>query len=119
MPGEEAPDAGLSFQHEINREQKEITDRLQAEIEQRFQQVKGINARFGFLTQVEYLRNDANDQRINEAIDSLCQTYDEIISPDLKNEVQSLRRRLSSYEEITSTKVDNWGAIELLQWTVK
>ena len=119
MPGEEAHDAGLSFQREIHREQKEIIDRLHAEIEKRFQQVKGINARFGFLTQVDYLRNDANDPRINESIDSMCQTYDEINSPDLKNEVHSLRRRLSSYEEITSTKVNDWGAIELLQWIVK
>ena len=61
MPGEEAKDVGFSFHGEINREQERILDRLYAEIEQRFQQVKGTYAKFGFLTQVEYLRNDAND----------------------------------------------------------
>ena len=92
---------------------------MYAEIEQRFRQIKGMNTKFGFLTQVEYLRNAENDPSINEAIDTLCVVYDEIISQDLKQEVQSFRRRLHSYEEITSTEVNNWGAIKLLQWIVK
>ena len=119
MPGEEARDARLTLQQEINREQKQILDRLYAEVEQRSQQIKGMNIKIGFLTQLDYLRNAANDQRIHESIDTLCEVYDEIIAQDLKNEVQSLRRRLRSYEEITSTEVNNWGAIELLQWLVK
>ena len=37
---------------------------------------------------------------IDEVIDTLCdcEIYDEIISSDLKNEVHSLRRRLSRYD---------------------
>ena len=102
-----------------NREQKQILDRLHDEIEQRFRQINGMNTKFGFLTQVAYLRNAENDPSIDGAIDKLCDVYDEINSHDLKNEAQSLLRRLSSYEEITSTEVENWGAIELLQWIVK
>jgi len=112
MPGEEARDAWLTLQQEINREQKQILDRLYAEVEQRSQQIKGMNVKCGFLTQVDYLRNAANDQRIHESIDTLCEVYDEIIAQDLKNEVQSLRRRLRSYEEITSREVNNWGPVE-------
>jgi len=68
---------------------------------------------------VEYLRNASNDPRIHKAVDTLCELYDEIISQDMKNEIQSLRRRLSSYEEIILTEVNNWGANELLQWSAK
>ena len=77
---------------------------MYAEIEQRFQQIKAMNTTFGFLTQVEYLRNASNAPGIDEAIDTLCDVYmyDEIISQDLKNEVHSFRRRLSSYEENNS-----------------
>src|SRR6218665_662968 len=74
-----------------------------------------MNAKFGFLTQ------DLEMQQMNRVLmkQLMCEAYDEIISRDLKDEVQTLRRRLSSYQEITPTEVNNWGAIELLQWIVK
>lgn len=56
---------------------------------------------------MEYLINAANDLSIDETIYTLYEVYDEIVSEDLKNEIKSVRRRLSSYEEITSTEVNN------------
>ena len=55
MPGENAADAGLSWQDEIKKEQLEILDRLHEEISRRTQQIRDINAKFGFLTTIDFL----------------------------------------------------------------
>ena len=68
FPLSTAHGAGLSWHQELNREQKQILDRFHTEIEQRFRQVKRMNTKFGFLAQVDYLRNAANDPSIDEAI---------------------------------------------------
>ena len=55
MPRENAADAGLSWQDEIKKEQLEILDRLHEEISRRTQQIRDINAKFGFLTTIDFL----------------------------------------------------------------
>ena len=68
MPGKNVADAGLSWQEDIKREQLEILDRLREEIISRTQQIKDINAKFGFLTTIDFLLDPANDTDIVERV---------------------------------------------------
>ena len=90
MPGENAADAGLSWQEEIKREKLEILDQLHEEIVSRTQKIKHINAKFGFLTTMDFL-DPANDADIVEMVHILTDVYDEIIARDLEKEIRRLR----------------------------
>ena len=55
MPGEVARDAGLSAEEEITRVLIGILDRLLQEITTRFTRLKDLDAKFGFLLDVQNL----------------------------------------------------------------
>lgn len=55
MPGEAAPDVGLTAEEEINRILKDVIDILQQEMKTRFQRLQDLDKRFGFLLDAQNL----------------------------------------------------------------
>lgn len=55
MPGETAPDVGLTAEEEINRILKDVIDILQQEMKTRFQRLQDLDKRFGFLLDTQNL----------------------------------------------------------------
>lgn len=53
MPGELAEDAGLSAEEEHRRVLANAIDRVQAEFDNRFQRLRDLNTKFGFLLNVD------------------------------------------------------------------
>ena len=55
MPGEAAPDVGLTAEEEINRILKDVIDILQQEMKTRFERLQDLDKRFGFLLDAQNL----------------------------------------------------------------
>ena len=119
MPGENADDVGLSLQMEVRREQLQIMDTLHEEMDRRSSHMLEVNARFGFLTNMELLMDSNKDDDIGSAIDLLTATYTDISGEELMNEVRRLRRHIKSFETQTGETVETWTALDLIQWVVK
>jgi hypothetical protein len=116
MHDETASDAGLSYSDEIKREMFEAIDRLKVEIRTRFEQVKEVNDRFGFL-QLGSLLESHNDSEKDEKVDDLAALYDEINGDDLKREIRRLRRLLllsESEEHNKKLAVDKSSTLQTL-----
>ena len=80
MVGENADDIGLSLQAEVRREQLLIMDTLYGEVKRRSSHRLDVNARFGFLTKMEFLMDST--------------TYVDISAQELKNEVRRSHQKL-------------------------
>jgi hypothetical protein len=119
MCGENSRDCGLSLKEEMSRQQLEILDRLQEEINRRFNHLHHVNANFGFLSNISILLDGSNDERIDANIHSLCTFYDELSEDDFKEEVRRLRRHIKCVPEDAAPSVIKWTALEMLKWILK
>ena len=94
-------------------------DGLHQEMQERTGHMMGVNTMFGFLTNMEYFMDSNKDEDIDSAIDLLTSTYTDIIAEGFKNEVRRVRRHITSFKMQTGEAVDDWNALNFLQWLVK
>ena len=71
MPGEEAPDAGLTMEEEISRVMKLALDTLRQELQDRSKRLHDLSFRFGFLLEVDSLLGESMklDELLRHCVD--------------------------------------------------
>jgi hypothetical protein len=111
VPGENACDAGLSTQEEMHRSLREILDKSEVEISDRFSQFRELGRRFGFLCNAESLVNQLNLQNHEQFTElrnkrtHLAQQYSEYLNglelyQDYKDIIISLKRATQNGEKL-------------------
>jgi len=124
MDGKTTRDVGLTVEEEIRLEMFEIIDRLQAEITDRFQNLRYLYNEFGFIF-LPVLLDKSKDIEIDQRIDIITGKYNEIDGTEVKSEVRRLRRLLTlpdctkrNDENITDISTSS-SVMDLFQWIIK
>ena len=114
MPGEVARDAGQSAEEEITRVLIGILDRLRQEITTRFTRLKDLDAKFGFLLDVQNLFAPDRVENIHQNCIDLASFYDTDIDGD------DLCAEISDCGMLLKSRIDSAPAtaLELLQFVV-
>ena len=114
MPGEVARDAGLSAEEEITRVLIGILDRLRQEITTHFTRLKDLDAKFGFLLDVQNLFAPDRVENIHQNCIDLASFYDTDIDGD------DLCAEISDCGMLLKSRIDSAPAtaLELLQFVV-
>lgn len=97
MPGELARDAGLCAEQEIVRVMKSVLDRFQQELNSRFNRLKDLNCKFGFLLDIKNLLTDENLEVLRQSCIDLENFYDtDVDGKELFDEICDCRMLLNS-----------------------
>lgn len=97
MAGENSRNDGLTVKKEIERVMKETLDRLHREMDERFIRLHDIDAKFGFLLDVERLCYDADSNNLKMKCENLSDFYScDIDGQQLYEEILDCRILLSS-----------------------
>lgn len=115
MPGEKAPDVGLTLPEELRRAMFECIDRFLAELEKRLSCMESVSSKFAIL-ETDNLIN-ATSEVLHDLATSLSHHFDELNAAGLAKEVVNLRRFLTA-AEVLPEKYQLWTALDFLQFIV-
>lgn len=116
MPGEKAADEPLTLEDELKRSMLECIDTFQQEVTTRYQGMEDISLRFAILETGNLLKS--SETELPKLVSSFVDTYKEISSEDMINEIPRMRRLLQA-ANVSEEEALKWSSLRLLQFIVE
>lgn len=115
MPGEKAPDVGLTLPAELRRAMFHSMDHFLTELKKRLSCMESVSSKFAIL-ETDNLIN-ATSETLHDLATDLSEHFDELNTSGLVKEVIHLRRFLTA-ADVSPEKYNLWTALDFLQFVV-